>query len=338
MFYPFLVADPRSGLQYRLSNTGLAELSLAPKAPEWAPGRAIANAPDPVWQESLANAPVETISAVTAALEDLVLATPDLRVPVAGMVVDSRAGRHLDALIHLWGRMGDALPVGLAPVRHVLDLPHGQFLDPVPVVQGSLDPHAPAAMAALFARLEREFGTVAPPDRVRAAAEGTRLHALQDGIAAAEVDAAAQDDSVALYGLRDLAACADFAAARARALIESGVPAREIAVLTSSDPRQIARAFAGQGVPLSGLPASLPERDIIGETALHLALAKRPPTPAMVLASLALSPLMPWSAQTGRDLAESLMGGDFRGEVLSPTPAHTELWADIRAAAGSLAQ
>lgn len=338
MFYPFLVADPRSGLQYRLSDTGLAELSLARKAPEWAPGRAIADAPDPVWQESLANAPVETISAVTAALEGLVLATPDLRVPVAGMAADSRAGLHLDALIGLWGRLGDALPDGLVPVRHVLDLPHGRFLDPVPVVQGSLDPHAPAAMAALFARLEREFGTVAPPARVRAAAEGTRLHTLQGGIAAAVVEAAAQDDSVALYGLRDLAACADFAAARARALIEGGVSAREIAVLTGSDPRQLARAFAGQGVPLSGLPASLPERDIIGETALYLALAKRPPTPAMVLASLALSPLMPWSAQTGRDLAESLMGGDFRGEVLSPTPAHEELWTDIRAAAGSLAQ
>jgi hypothetical protein len=338
MFYPFLVADPRSGLQYRLSDTGLAELSLAPKAPEWAPGRAIADAPDPVWQESLANAPVEAISAVTAALEDLVLATPDLRVPVTGVVPDSRARRHLDALIGLWGRLGDALPVGLGPVRHVLDLPYGRFLDPVPVVQGSLDPHAPAAMAALFARLEREFGAVAPPARVRAAAEGTRLHALQGGIAAAVVEAAAQDDSVAIYGLRDLAACADFAAARARALIENGVPARDIAVLAGSDPRQIARAFARQGVPLSGLPASLPERDIIGETALHLALAKRPPTPAMVLASLALSPLMPWSAQTGRDLAESLMGGDFRGEVLSPTPAHKELWTDIRAAAGSLSQ
>ena len=107
MFYPFLVADPRSGLQYRLSDTGLTELSLAPKVPEWAPGRAIADAPDPVWQESLANAPVETISAVTAALEGLVLATPDLRVPAAGMVADSRAGRHLDALIEGAGGGGE---------------------------------------------------------------------------------------------------------------------------------------------------------------------------------------------------------------------------------------
>ncbi|RFP85494.1 PD-(D/E)XK nuclease family protein [Rhodobacteraceae bacterium 63075] len=338
MFYPFLVADPRSGLQYRLSDTGLAELSLAPNAPEWVPGRTIVETPDAVWRDSLANAPVETISAVSTALEGLMLATGDLRVPAAGAVGDSRATRHLNALINLWRKLGDALPEGLAPVRHVLELPHGRFLDPVPVVEGSLDPHAPAAMKALYERLHREFGAVASPVKARVAAEGSRLHALQGGIAAAGIGPAPQDDSIAFYGLRDLAACADFAAARARALIESGIPARDIAVLASGDPRQIARAFAEQGVPVSGLPASLPERDIIGETALQLALAKRTPTPAMVLASLALSPLMPWSAQTGRDLAESLISGDFRGDVLSPTPAHKDLWMDIRASAGSLAQ
>ena len=58
MFYPFLVVDPRSGLQYRLTDTGLAELSLSPKAPELVPGRAIMENPDPVWRDSLANAPV----------------------------------------------------------------------------------------------------------------------------------------------------------------------------------------------------------------------------------------------------------------------------------------
>ncbi len=338
MFYPFLVVDPRSGLQYRLTDTGLAELSLAPKAPEWAPGRAILENPDPVWRDSLANAPVETISAVSAALEGLVLATADLRAPATGTMEESRARRHLDALINLWCKLGDSLPEGLAPVRHVLELPHGRFLDPLPVVEGSLDPHAPAAMKALYARLLQEFGAVEAPAKRRAAREGSRLHALQGGVAEAAIEAGPKDDSLAFYGLRDLAACADFAAARARALIESGFSAREIAVLASGDPRRIARAFAEQGVPISGLPSSLPERDIMGETALQLALAKRTPTPAMVLASLALSPLMPWSAQTGRDLAENLIGGDFRGDVLSPTPAHKDLWTDIRASAGSLAQ
>ena len=54
MFTPFLVADPVSGLHYRLTDTRLAELSVAPIAPEWLPGRAIATDPDPVWAGSLA--------------------------------------------------------------------------------------------------------------------------------------------------------------------------------------------------------------------------------------------------------------------------------------------
>ena len=338
MFYPFLVSDRRSGLQYRLTDTALSELSLAPRAVEWAPERAILEVPDPVWQESLANAPIETISAIVAALEDVVLATPNLLVPPRGNLGDGRAARHLNALIGLWEQLSEALPEGLAPVRHVLDLSHGRFLEPVPVVQGSLDPNAPAAMVALFARLEQEFGSVASCASALTSALGTRLHTLQGGVVAPQVAAGPKDDSLAFYGLRDLAACADFAAARARALIEAGVQACEIAILAGGDPRQLVRAFAAQGVPLSGLPASLPERDVIGETALQLALAKRTPTPAMVLASLALSPLMPWAARTGCDLAEGLMGGDFRGEVLSATPAHAELWADIRAAAKSLPQ
>ncbi|WP_330629527.1 hypothetical protein RPE78_16295 (plasmid) [Thioclava litoralis] len=168
MHYPFLVADPRSGLQFRLSDTLLAELSLAPIAAEWPVGRIIAEAPDPVWAESLANAPVETISAVSTALEDLVMATPDLRVPVVDLP-ESRAKRHLLALTRLWAYLGKALAEGLAPLRHVLELPHGCFLAPLPVVEGSLDPQAPAAMQALYQRLKDEFGTVSAPTRGRSA-------------------------------------------------------------------------------------------------------------------------------------------------------------------------
>ncbi|KGJ02076.1 hypothetical protein SAMN04487972_1432 [Paracoccus halophilus] len=293
MHYPFLIADPHSGLHYRLTDTRLAELSLAPRPSEWAPGREIAAPPDPVWAESLANAPVETISAVGSALEDLVLATPDLRMPRIEALPDSRAKRHLAALVDLWRRMGDALPEGLGPARHVLDLPTGRFLDALPVVEDSLDPLAPASMRSLYDRLRDEFGSVPAAPAERSAPWGSRLNALQGGLTTPEINVAPADDGLVFLGLRDPASCADFAAARARALIEGGCPAREIAVMTAGDPRQLARAFAAQGVPLSGLPASLPERDILGETVLHLLLAKCTPTPAMVLASLVLSPLMP---------------------------------------------
>ena len=338
MFTPFLVADPVSGLHYRLTDTRLAELSLAPLALEWLPGRAIASEPDPVWAGSLGNAPVETIGAVSAALEGLILASHALRPPAIVGLGEGRARRHLAALIRLWHKMGAALPPGLGTVRHVLDLPRGQFLDRLPVVEGSLDSRAPAAMKSLYDRLRAEFGTVAGTPRQRPTPAGTRLHALQGGIAAAVITPGPMDATLGFFGLRDPAACADFAAAKARALIEAGTIPRDIAVLHASDPRQLARAFAAQGVALSGLPDGLPDRDVIGETALHLLLAKRTPTPAMVLASLALSPLMPWAAQTGRDLAETLMGGDFRGRALEATVKHKALWVDIRASASSLAQ
>ena len=113
MHYPFLVTDPRSGLQYRLTDTGLAELSLAPISAEWAPGRAIAEAPDPVWAESLANAPVETISAVTAAL------TADSELKPAGIPINYRPpipisfrpGFRFEAG-HLFGSPGSLLRFG----------------------------------------------------------------------------------------------------------------------------------------------------------------------------------------------------------------------------------
>lgn len=338
MFYTFKVSDPLSGLQYRLNDTRLAELSLAPLPKVWAPHPILRAAPDPVWAESLANAPAETASAVIVALEDLILATPDLVPPRIDVLPEGRARRHLFGLLALWQQLSDALPEGLAPVRHVLALPFGQFLDPLPVVEGSLDPLAPASLRSLFERLRAEFGSVPAQEQPAKAEAGSRLHALQVGVAAASVEIGPVDTSLQVFGLRDPAACADFAAARARGLIEAGCSARDIAVLTSADTRHLSRAFDAQGVPLSGLPSTQAVRDVVGETALHLLLAKRPPTPPMVLAALALSPLMPWSPQTGRNLAEGLMAGDFRGLILEATPDHKALWDDIRTSANSLPQ
>ncbi|WP_386682679.1 RecB family exonuclease [Loktanella sp. R86503] len=337
MFYAFDVADPHSGTHYRLTDARLADLSLAPKPEPYAPGKFIAAKPSTVWAESFANAPVETIAAVSGALQDVILGTYDLRPPVTEALPDGRAKRHLMALVGLWREMGDALPDGLATARHVLDLPHGQFLAALPIVDGSLDPLAPPAIKALHDRLKAEFGSV-PIKPGPARQPGRLIDAIQTGLTRPVIAQMPHDATLAVWGLRDPAACADFAAARARAMIEEGVPARKIAVLTAGDPQDLARAFAEQGVPLSGLPAALPTRDIAGETLLHLLLAKRPPTPAMVLAGLCLSPLMPWGAQTGRDLAEDVMSGHFSGGILTTDPEHHALWTDLRQPATSLPQ
>lgn len=338
MHFPFLVADVFTRIQYRPAASRLAELSLSPLPSIWEPAKIIYGDDEPVWAMSLANAPVETISAITSALEDLILSTPDLLPPALPDQCSSRGDRHLAALINLWARMGDALPDGLSAVRHILQLPEHRLLSKLPVVEGSLDACAPASLVALYERLRSEFGSVPSTATRFVAAGGTRLNACQAGLLVSDLKTGPADHSLSFYGLRDDSTCADFAAAHARSLVEGGVKPQDIAVLTAGDLNHISRAFAAQGVPLSGLPENLPERDLLGELALQLLLAKRPPTPAMVLASIALSPLLPWPTQTGRNLAECVMGGDFRGEVLAPVPEHKELWDDIRSSASSLAQ
>ncbi|MGO7358874.1 PD-(D/E)XK nuclease family protein [Rhizobium ruizarguesonis] len=338
MFYPFEVADPTSGLHYRLNDSRLAELSLAPLPKEWNVAQAIAATPDPVWAESLSNAPTETIAAVSFALSDLIVATRTLRPTSVDGLPENRSARTILALRNLWIELEEALPDGLEVARHVMELPHGQFLDPLPVVAGTLDPLAPAAMTALYERLDQEFGSVPAPEKARRSPDGSRLWAIQGGLKQAGIPQGSKDGSLSFYGLRDVAACAEFAAAKARRLIEAGCPARQIAVLASSAHGHIARAFAAQGVPLSGLPAKPAERDLAGETLLLLLLAKRTPTPAMALASLCISPLMPWEPQVGRDLAEELMGGDFRARALSENEMHKQLWEDTRKSASSRSQ
>ena len=91
-------------------------------------------------------------------------------------------------------------------VRHVLELPHGCFLDPLPVVDGSLDPLTPAAMRALYDRLLAEFGSVPEPARERTTPTESRLYALQGGLSRIDLDAGPMDETVALYGLHDVAA------------------------------------------------------------------------------------------------------------------------------------
>lgn len=338
MLYPFEVADPWTNLHYRPINSRLAEVSLAPMGVEWSPGAAIDEVPDAVWAQSLKNARVETVAAVTAALQELCLASPTLR-PIEGFEIPAgRAGAHLMGLMNLWRQMGPALPEGLDVARHLIELPFGHCLENLPVVEGSLDPNAPSAMRALYDRLRAEFGEVPPHARPFGAKAGSRLYDLQAGLARSDLPQGEMDGSLSFLGLRDVAACADFAAARARDLIEGGCLARDIAVLTAGDPSHLASAFATQGVPLSGLPSHPPQRDVAGETMLFLLMSKRTPTPAMALASLCLSPMMPWSAQTGRNLAEEVMQGRFSARILTTNPAHKALWEDIRQPAASLAQ
>ena len=120
------------------------------------------------------------------------------------------------------------------------------------------------------------------------------------------------DATVEAFGLRDPHEEAQFAAARAQALLDAGVvdSPQEVGVLVPDAPgfsAALSEAFEKVGLPLSGQPAGTFSRDIAGEVlSLVLQMLERP-APRTALASLCVLPAMPWSREAGRCMAREIM-------------------------------
>ena len=118
---------------------------------------------------------------------------------------------------------------------------------------------------------------------------------------------------MAIWGLRDPAEEAEFAAARVRALLDTGAIAApaEVGLLVPDDPAwrgQLARAFNAAGLPLAGLARQTPRRDLETDLlAASVAILKGPAAPRMALATALRSPLLPWPAELSAQLADAVM-------------------------------
>lgn len=279
------------------------------------------------WTESYENAPRETVTSVSSALRELMLATRRIdpaEIDLFGLEAGSRLQRHVKALLELWRAMEGALPVDLQVLRHVIRSDGADVLEPLPIVDTGEAKFASRAEAELRAALVRHHGWAGDKARelwlerqervYEGAPDGSSLGRAQRGLLSSIDIPMAQDHTLSVWGVRDLAEEAELAAAISQRLVDGGAAAPDIAVLVPDEPgyaQHLERAFAGAGVPLSGLPASAPRRDIATETLLHFVLALNAPAPAMVLASLYVSPLMPWPAETGARLAREVMKGRF---------------------------
>lgn len=326
-FEPLLTHHVATGAIRPVTAGLLREVYLAPRDTGWTQ-ELIAGFGNAPWARSLAVAPGETASAIEMALRALISSTatllPDAVDP--SPLPPGRARTHLEALKSLWASLGGALPEDLAAIRHVLSANADDALEPLPVLDLPDDPYASAAERALRARLIEHHG-LAPSSAAatwlarRAALSGIgrtkgSLGHLQASLLGTVVKPIANDGSLAFFGLRDVAQEADFAAALAQAMLDEGrarEPA-EIGLLIPDEPAytlHLGRAFARVGIPLSGLGNALPERDVAGETLLHALQALRTPAPVMALASLYVSPLMPWPAEVGQMLARETMQGRF---------------------------
>ncbi len=279
------------------------------------------------WSASMAVAPVETAAAVSKALRSLAVATQSLNPEGVGLDAldrDSRLYKHLSALCEFWRQAPGALPEDLQIYAHVLECAPSDALEPLPLVTGNpcnfvtpierrlqvqlLEHHGMANTA-----FQNEWAARRAP-LMNGAPEGTSLWRAQQSLMHAAIPSGPLDDSLAFFALRDEAEEADFAAARAQRLIDQGISPHEIGLLVPDETGYVAhlrRAFDGAGVPISGLPAQPDRRDIASETLLQLLLCFQAPAPAMALASLFISPLMPWSTETGLLLSREVMQGRF---------------------------
>lgn len=323
---PFVTVHPGTGAFRAITPDLLAETYLAPRPQAIDLNAVLADAAFP-WSASMAVAPLETAAAVSAALRSLAVATNGLSPDEVGLGEldrDSRLFKHLAALCDLWRRAPDALPEDLQVYAHVLACASDDALELLPQIIGVPCSFATPIERRLHAQLLDHHGLAAEGFRrewaerraplLTGAAEGTSLWRAQQGLTGASIPSGPLDDSLAFFALRDEAEEADYAAARAQRLIDRGVQPHDIGLLVPDEigyVTQLRRAFDAAGVPLSGLPAQPDRRDIAGETLLQLLLCFQAPAPAMALASLYISPLMPWPTDTGVQLSREVMKGRF---------------------------
>ena len=124
------------------------------------------------------------------------------------------------------------------------------------------------------------------------------------------------DESVQWLGVRDFLQEAEVAAGMVqRWLAEDATLApAQIGLLLPDDFEYsvaVEDAFRLGGIALSGLPAERWRRDLGREAVFHFLYCRHRPAPAMALAVVLSSPLMPWSREQGAQLAQAVMDGDY---------------------------
>lgn len=316
---PLLTHNAQTGAVRHVTDDLLAEVYLAPKgdAPNISEHLIGRNAP---WSQSFAAAPEETARAVEKGLITVARATtrldPEALTPTA--LPDGRARSHLTALRDLWLEI-ETLPGPLAIWAHVLRSPASQALEPLPLLDPTPCPFADPVEAALAEALQANHGeapasalaSCAPRLPTRQSAGTGSLAQIQNNLGR-KTEPATPDDTVTCYGLRDPQEEMDFAAARAQQMLEDGIVAapQQIGLLVPDDPAYrlgLGDAFDRVGLPLSGLPAEPVLRDATGELLSLLLALLQGQAPRTAMASLYISPLMPWSPETGRQMARQVI-------------------------------
>lgn len=304
---------------------------LPPLQPDWQQRieAAVKEAPDCFWSASLKAVPAEASAitgiinnALTMLLEGVVPGTPLPPVPQMGL--SARTSRYLGDLVRLHQSMDNALPSGLATIRSLLELPRERMLRPILVYTHPDLAELPLWQQALIERLNQTAGS----GQLSAifdlffvsettASSNTALGHLQRNLFEQVPQKIGIDSSVQWLAVRDYLFEVETAAGLVQQALadDQTLQCRDIALLLPSDQAYhgaVAATFTRAGIPLSGNVGASQNRDLGREAVSLLLTCLDGLAPTMALASLLVSPLMPWDRQTANRLAQLAINSDFK--------------------------
>lgn len=301
------------------------------------------------WTGSLAVAPAQTAQAVIATLRHVMCATSDLQscsIKLDCLVDKSRAKLHLSALKSLWDSYHKIMPPDLQTVLAFMGTSQDDALHPITELEICGQGKLSTLELAVIDRLRQDHCTRDGSEQIEpgtmprqagpAAKTDTLLGHVQRKLRSPQVERLAADDSLYVLSVRDaLQECEAAAAIVQKSLDDdASLAPAEIAILLPNPTHYglyLEEAFALAGITLSGLPTANTLRDIGAEVVQLFVQSRRRPAPAMALASLLSSRLMPWKSEVGQQMSRHIMRGDFQPGIAREFTGHeAQLYSLIR--------
>ncbi len=284
------------------------------------------------WSASLKAVPSET-TAITGIIDNTLATLLEgnkpgvtLLPPVAG-ALPSRTVTYLTDLAYLHESMGRVLPPHLAVIRSLLDLPSERMLRPLMVYSHPDLPPLNPWQSALIEKLNQTAGDVELPELASLLAPigpsapiSSALGHLQRTLFERTSQKKELDDSVQWLAVRDYLLEIEVCAGMVQQALadDPSLQYADIALLLPADQTYygpVANTFGVAGIPLSGLACSSSARDLGREAVSLLLTCLDGLSPVMALASLVVSPLMPWNRVTANRLAQQAIVSNFRMEL-----------------------
>lgn len=293
--------------------------------------QALARVDGAFWQESLGAAPAETARALSREFVDVVSAS-DPKTALADLEIsalDDRPRRIIGDLKRLCHQLEGRLPGDLEVIRRLLRLDSERVHQPLWVHRVKELPHTSRWQDALIERLNADAaksGTTPDNELLeelqaclqerKSAASDSSLGILQRHLFEPEAATAAVDGSTQWVRVRDFYQEAETAAGMAQQLLaaDPALSPQSIGLLVPDSFEYsvaLEDAFRLGGLPLSGLVSERWQRDLGNEAVFHFLFCRQKPAPAMALAVCFSSRLMPWPAEDGAKMAQSVMDGDY---------------------------